>query len=352
VRALSPLPRLLTLLASLLGCACAPVINRPGQPVQAPRLARGHFVAADGAVLPVRSWLPAENPPRAVIVALHGFNDYSRFFEAPGRYLSGKGIACYAYDQRGFGNAPGRGFWPGIAAYTDDLADFTGEARKRHPGVPLVVLGESMGGAVAMVAMTGPRPPRVEGVILSAPAVWGRDTMPWYQTWLLAVTSHTVPWLTLTGEGLRILPSDNLEMLRGLGRDPLVIKATRIDAMAGLTDLMDEALARSARLKLATLILYGDRDQVIPRAPVLRMLETLGDDPAVRTAFYERGYHMLLRDLSAEKPLSDITAWIGDHRAPLPSGADRRSPKVHGKSADSLAALRPNGLRQSAISPP
>jgi len=312
-----------TMLALMLltGAACSPLVNHPGMQVAAPHLKAAHFVTADRAVLPVRSWLPKNGKVRAALVALHGFNDYSNFFAEPGKYLSRQGIACYAYDQRGFGNAPRRGLWSGVEAYANDLTDFTAAVRRRHPDVPVYVLGESMGGAVAIVAMTGDNPPNADGVILVAPAVWGRETMPWYQRWLLATTSHTVPWLELTGRGLHILPSDNMEMLRGLGRDPLVIKATRIDAMHGLADLMDEALARADKLQQSTLVLYGERDQVVPKEPVFRMLANMSHEPKIRAAFYEHGYHLLLRDLQAEKPWGDIAAWIDNRNAPLQAGS-------------------------------
>jgi len=300
--------------------ACSPLVNHPGKQLVEPKIEKAHFVAGDGSMLPVRSWLPHDKPIKAIIVALHGFNDYSNAFSSSGNYLSHQGIACYAYDQRGFGEAPGRGLWSGTEAYTNDLSSFVKEIRKRHPEVPLYVLGESMGGAVTIVAMTGSNPPNVDGVILVAPAVWGRETMPWYQRWLLAVTSHTVPWLELTGKGIKITPSDNREMLRSLGRDPLVIKATRIDAMHGLTNLMDEALLHAEKLQLPTLIQYGQNDQVIPKEPTLLILNKMPQ--TTRKAFYEHGYHMLLRDLQAEKPLTDIAAWIDDHNKPLPYGRD------------------------------
>jgi alpha-beta hydrolase superfamily lysophospholipase len=300
--------------------ACSPLVNRPGPQITTPKIDNAHFIAADGALLPLRSWLPKEGAVTAVVIALHGFNDYSNAFTGAGDYLSSRGIACYAYDQRGFGGAPGRGLWSGIDAYSNDAAAFAAAVRTSHPKVPLYLLGESMGGAVTIVAMTGSRPPDVDGVILVAPAVWGRDTMPWYQRWLLAVTAHTVPWMELTGKGLKIRPSDNIEMLRGLGRDPLVIKATRIDTMHGLTNLMDSALLRSQQLRLPALVLYGEHDQVIPRQPTLLMLEKM--PAATKKAFYKNGYHMLLRDLQGEKVLADIVAWITDHTRPLPYGSD------------------------------
>jgi alpha-beta hydrolase superfamily lysophospholipase len=300
--------------------ACSPLVNHPGAEITTPKVDHARFIAADGASLPLRRWFPKDAPVTAVIIALHGFNDYSNAFTASGTYLSSRGIACYAYDQRGFGGAPGRGLWSGVEAYTDDLAAFAVVVRTLHPNVPLYVLGESMGGAVTIAAMTGNHPPDVNGVILVAPAVWGRGTMPWYQRWLLAVTAHTVPWMELTGKGLKIKASDNIEMLRGLGRDPLVIKATRIDTMHGLTNLMDTALVRAPQLRVPTLVQYGEHDQVIPRQPTLLMLEKM---PATtKKAFYKNGYHMLLRDLQGEKPLADIVAWITDHNRPLPYGTE------------------------------
>ena len=271
-------------------------------------LKSSHFSARDRSVLPVRRWLPDNRQIKAVIVAVHGFNDYSNFFDGAGRYLSRRGMACYAYDQRGFGFAPGWGLWAGADAYGDDLTDFSREVHKLHPDVPLYVLGESMGGAVVIASMTGRNPPQADGVILVAPAVWGRETMPWYQSSLLSVATSVMPEFRLTGEGLRIMPSDNIDMLRKFSRDLKVIKATRIDAISGLTDLMDAAQDRAGDIKSPVMILYGEKDQLIPKEPMTLMLGKMPSGTQVR--IYPQGYHMLLRDLHAEIPLSDIVAWV------------------------------------------
>ena len=307
-----------------LAVGCAPVVVAPGPAITTPALQADRLVAADGTGLALRSWLPTEGAPRAVIVALHGFNDYGNFIAQAAAYLADRGIATYAYDQRGFGATPARGMWPGIEALADDLRAMTGRVRARHPATPLYLLGASMGGAVIMVAMTGAAPPAVDGLVLSAPAVWGRATMPFYQRWALAVAAHTVPSMTVTGRGLKILASDNIEMLRALGRDPLVIKETRIDTIYGLVNLMDAAFDAAPRLQMPALILYGANDEVIPKEPTERMIARL---PAAggahqRLALYAKGYHMLLRDLQAETVWRDIQGWIEHPTRPLASGAD------------------------------
>jgi alpha-beta hydrolase superfamily lysophospholipase len=303
---------------------CAPSLKSSAADFGQAVLGRAHFTASDGAVLPVRAWLPKEERPRSVVVALHGFNDYSHAFAMPGRWLSERGVAVYAYDQRGFGNAPRRGLWAGMERYANDLGEFTRLLRKRYGDLPIYLLGESMGGAIAIVAMTSERPPDADGVILSAPAVWARATMPWYQRALLSICASLAPSLELTGKGLRIQASDNIEMLRGLSRDPLVIKATRVDAIEGLADLMDAAQEGVSRLKGPMLVLYGEKDEVIPKAPIHLMLKKLSRTADIRIGFYEKGYHLLLRDLHAEQPCRDIAAWIEDRARPLPSGAEQR----------------------------
>ena len=148
--------------------------------------------------------------------------------------------------------------------------------------------------------------------------------MPWYQNLLLSVMSHSLPWMTFTGEGLEIKPSDNIEMLRALGRDPLVIKETRVDTIYGLVNLMDAALNGSNGLRAKTLLLYGELDEIVPRQPTLKMIGELPSVPSQlhRVSLYSDGYHMLLRDLQAETVWRDIIAWIQDPDGPLPSGGD------------------------------
>jgi pimeloyl-ACP methyl ester carboxylesterase len=145
--------------------------------------------------------------------------------------------------------------------------------------------------------------------------------MPFYQRWALFVAGWTVPWLTVTApDGLEIWPSDNVEMLRALSRDPLVIKRTRIDALYGLTTLMDEAMAAMGRISVPTLVLFGANEQVIPPEPVAQALARL--PPGPRVVRYPRGWHMLLRDLNAPVVWRDVAAWVSDPAAALPSGAE------------------------------
>jgi alpha-beta hydrolase superfamily lysophospholipase len=312
------------LLLTMLG-GCMPHVDPAGPPIIAAKILPKRFLTADGTLLPLQQWLPSSNPPKAILIAVHGFNDYSHFFQQPAEYFSQHGIACYAYDQRGFGGSPRRGLWSGTATYSQDLATFIRLVQRQNPRVPIYLLGESMGAAVVIATMSQMISPPIAGMILSAPAVWARDTMPWYQQTLLWTLAHSAPSLTLTGRGLKILASDNIPMLQALGRDQQVIKATRVDALYGLADLMDTAQQQAGQIQQTSLLLYGDHDQLIPKTPTYQFIgQFLQNHIQHKTvAFYKDGYHMLLRDLNAPIVWQDILTWINSPGTPLPSGGDR-----------------------------
>ncbi len=113
-------------------------------------------------------------------------------------------------------------------------------------------MAESMGAAALMVMATEPNPPAVDGYVLIAPAVWGRSKMNFLMRASLWLANQTVPGLTLTGRGIvKVTASDNQQALVRLSTDPLTIHATRVDAIKGLVDLMDDALAAAARFRRA-----------------------------------------------------------------------------------------------------
>ena len=144
---------------------------------------------------------PTSAKPRAVVLALHGFNDSRDAWELPGPEFAAAGVALFAPDQRGFGAAPGRGFWPGAAALQSDAAAMLRILQARYPDTPVYAMGESMGGAVLMALAASGQAPPVAGWILLAPAVWGRAQMDVALSSGLWLVSTVAPGLSVTGDG-------------------------------------------------------------------------------------------------------------------------------------------------------
>ena len=303
------LPILAIAVLMLEGCD-SPYVQPSSSNPTAPALHETFAIMGDGYRLPLTHWL-AQGENQAILLALHGLNDYQNGFESTGEYLARRGITVIAYDQRGFGKSNGHGLWHGSDRMTKDLRAMIILLHKKYPDQPLYLLGESMGGAVVLAAINN-APLATDGIILVAPAVWSRQSMPFYQRYALWLAAHTMPALKLTGEGLDLHPSDNIDMLRALGRDSLVIKATRVDVLYGMTNLMDQAVGSANNLNRRVLILYGKHDDIIPREPTCQWLQSLpfGNSHLRRSMIYENGYHMLTRDLQADVVLEDIADWI------------------------------------------
>ena len=322
------LRRLAILVLPMLLFACAPKLQPLGPVVTTPSFGADRLVMDDGVALPLRHW-PAEEKTRAVVLAVHGFNDYSHAFEEPADDWAKDGIETYAFDQRGFGKTPYHGLWAGDRRMVADVKAAVRLVRQRNLGAPFYLLGESMGAAVVMSAVADKDPPKADGLILVAPAVWSRQNLGPVASGALWFFAHTIPWYTLDGRGLRVEPSDNQAMLEKLSRDPLIVKATRIDTIYGLVGLMDRAWAAAPRMPPRTLVLYGAHEQIIDDTAAAAMLRELPRGPVgPRIAVYSQGYHMLLRDLNAHVVRQDIAAWILNPADPLPSGAEARAQKI------------------------
>ncbi|QGM21846.1 alpha/beta fold hydrolase [Spiribacter sp. 2438] len=281
-------------------------------------------VMADGTPLPLRRWGPSPEtgePPRAVVLGVHGLNDHAGSFAPTAAALVPEGMAVYAWDQRGFGASQARGSWPGTDTLVADASWVAGQLRERYPQTPIYLMGISMGGAVIALGLDQEPDLPVDGVVLSGPAVWGEEVMPWHQRWALWVGERLVPDLAVSARAVGIEPTDLDAVLDDLAEDPLWIRRTRVEVMAGVAELMDEALEAIPQLDRATMLIqYGGQDEVIPPEAMCAMYQRLPTDGPWRVAHYPEGYHMLTRSSIADRVLADVAAFIDAPAAPLPSG--------------------------------
>jgi len=315
-------------LMAVMLASCAPTVIPAGQAVRTPVLEPNRYVTADGTALPLAVWPAEGGPPKAVILGLHGFGDYRNAWEEPAALWAEDGITTYAYDQRGFGKSPTRGRWPGTQTLADDAKTVAALLRARYPGVPLYLAGESMGGAIALVAADQGAP--VDGLILLSAALRSRDTLGPLVSGGLWLFAHSVPWLPNGPTSIDYKPTDNPKTLEKLSKDPLMLRQARADMAWGLVEAMDAAKVAAGRIKLPYIMLHGVGDRLVPERPVRSAIEIMPVRPDSKLVFYANGYHLLLRDKDGVVVATDIAAWIADKKAPLPSGAEaqRSRPEI------------------------
>lgn len=290
-------------------CSVAGFPNGNKNDTVPPTLGQRLFLTAgDGVELPVYRWIAEKKPATANLILLHGFNEYSGAFDEVAEEFARQGINVWAYDQRGFGRSSHRGLWAGTQRMAQDAREMAALIRKQEPDLPLTLLGMSMGGAVTLVAVS--EKANIDAAVLVAPAVWTRDTQPFYQRWALDIAKTIAPSWSPTGEGLKIKPSDNVPMLRRIWKSPWMIRKSRMDTVAGLVELMDDAYNAAPAVKVPSLLLYGDKDELVPEKPVKLLWERLPKHGNTRQIRYKNGFHMLMRDLQGKKVITDIVGWM------------------------------------------
>ena len=259
--------------------------------------------------LELRAW-DAPGRPKAVILALHSFGDYSAAFDLAAPDLAAAGYQVYGFDQAGFGArtlADGR--WAGEARLVADAADTARRLDERHPDTPLFLLGESLGGAVAMlVASRHPEIP-LRGLILAAPAVREGIRLRYGWNVLIGSAATLAPGHHLDVERAPDDPRLAPAAARRRANDPLVMHEVRMDAYWGLIQLADSASDEADRITVPTLLLYGDLDTSVPAVGIQRLRDRLGAHGDYQT--FPQGPHLLLQGRHWPRVTATIKRWAG-----------------------------------------
>ncbi|MCG8392249.1 MAG: lysophospholipase [Pseudomonadales bacterium] len=254
----------------------------------------------------LREW-PASKPRKGVVLALHSFGDYGAAFDQIGPLFAANGYHLVSYDQAGFGRRRQQDRWPGEAQLVDDAVS---QIQRLYASYhqPVVVLGESLGGAVAMLAALR-EPDKVAALVLVAPAV--REGIRFRYGWnaAIATAATLAPGYRLTVTREADDPSLSTDSARRLARDPLVMREVRMDAYWGLIRLADSASDQAHRLTPPTLLLYGGQDQSVPAAGIVHLRDHVNDNGDYR--FYPHGPHLLLQGPHWQNVSGDILKWLG-----------------------------------------
>jgi len=271
------------------------------------------FDGVGGVRIVYDTWTPQCDGPGAVkgvVVLSHGFGEHARRYDHVAQRFGAAGLVTYALDHRGHGRSGGkRVYVRDISEYTGDFATLVGIARREHPGIPLIVLGHSMGGGIVF-AYGSDHPADYDLMVLSGPAVAAQDGVS--------------PMLAVVGKRLgALLPGVPVQQLdaNAVSRDPAVVKAYNEDPLvwhgkvpAGVARallLVGESMPRRAHaITRPVLVVHGSEDRLIPARGSERMAGEFGSDN-VRLEIYPGLYHEVFNEPERDQVLDDVVSWIG-----------------------------------------
>ena len=255
----------------------------------------------------------------AIIIAIHGYNDYSNSFQIPATFLTKSKISTISFDLRGFGMNEDRGSWFPLSVHVNDVAFFIRNIRNNFPKKKIFLLGESMGGAIVTSTLIKNKDLQIEGVILVAPAIWNFSKMNPIKKIFLNVLSSLLPNLKLDGgDFIKVTACNNVEILKALAKDKYFIHKPNLKSLNGIAELMDESYEDTEKfldqLAYRTLIILPVKDEIVPRKPLTKLLidkkDSIKDN--LTLAIFKNNYHMILRDLESETISKFLADWINN----------------------------------------
>lgn len=270
------------------------------------------FTASDGENLAAHHWPLADGrPQRGTVLLVHGLGEHAGRYHHVAQHFNDWGFAVRAYDQYGHGRSAGpRGGLNHDLRLLDDLADMVDTARAHTPeGLPLVLLGHSMGGLVAarFVAMHL-RP--VDALVLSSPAL---------DPGLNAVQKLLVGTLPQLAPNLRV--GNGLDA-RYISHDPAVVAAYEGDPLCHdrisgrlarfIAESGPTTVARAAHWRVPTLLMWAGDDRLVNPAGS-RAFAAAAPDSVVQSRCFEGLYHELFNELDAAPVFDVLRRWLERH---------------------------------------
>ncbi|CAN6445128.1 unnamed protein product [Victoria cruziana] len=243
-----------------------------------------------GAEIFSKYWIPQFSPLKAMIFFCHGYGDTCTFFfEGTARKLASCGYGVFAIDYPGFGLSDGlHGYIPNFDILVDDVMEQFSKVKENpeYRNLPCFLLGQSMGGAVALKIHLKQRQ-AWNGAILIAPMCKIADDMVphWLVQQLLIAVSKFFP-------KQKLVPTK---------------------------DLADMAFKDKSKRKLVSLpllILHGQAD-VVTDPSVSKALYEKAISRDKKLILYEGAYHAILEGESDESifhVLEDVVSWLDRHR--------------------------------------
>jgi acylglycerol lipase len=268
----------------------------------------GELRAEDGVRLHYRSWpAPAE---RAVLLVSHGLGEHGGRYNALAEDLAGHGITVHAVDHRGHGRSGGRrGHVARFGELVRDFDSFRAAVAKEHPsGVPVFLLGHSMGGLIAIHHLQAKGRAPYRGAILSAPLVGIAVEAPRWKVAVSGFFSRWLPWLPFSNEIDTAMLSTAPGYDAAYRADTLLHNVITPRLYTEMVAAIGQAFERPDSIRIPLLVLAPTADRVVLPEAVARFAAACPGEVEVRR--YEGFQHESLNEKDRQRAVADVAAWL------------------------------------------
>lgn len=293
----------------------AAAVDPPGRSQVAPvRRSESHFRGHRDIPLFRRSWLP-DRAVRAVAL-VHGFGEHSGRYDHLGAWFARCNTAVYSFDLRGHGRSAGRrGHVDGFSDYLNDLDIFLEQVSEEAFGLPVTLIGHSLGGLI-VTALAVERSPRVQSVVTSGAALELSPALSRSKILLARLLCKVAPRLAVNaGLDPAAICSDSDVVKRYLD-DPLVHGTSTTSHAVAMVDQIARLRGAGARVDVPMFLAHGALDRLCLVRGSQSFYQSLPGSvegltaPRAELRIYPQSFHEIFNDLEREEVFADVLDWI------------------------------------------
>lgn len=268
----------------------------------------GHFAAAHGEDVYYQDWRP-DGETRAVMLLVHGLAEHSSRYAGFADFFTSNGIAVYTLDHPGHGKSGGR---RAHVRHFDDFHDALAQrltmAKTENPGLPVFLLGHSLGGLIAASFLLE-RQADFAGAVFSGAAIRAPQEPSGFALLINRVISIVWPTLgvlQLDANGV----SRDAAVVEAYESDPLVFRGKVTARLAAeVFRVMDVVRNNASRIALPILVLHGEADVMTDPAGSLELHENAASADK-NIIVYDGLYHEIFNEPERLKVMGDVLDWL------------------------------------------
>ncbi|KAF6303050.1 monoglyceride lipase [Rhinolophus ferrumequinum] len=233
-----------------------------------------HLVNADGQYLFCRYWKP-EGTPKALIFVSHGAGEHCGRYDELAQMLVGLELLVFAHDHVGHGQSEGeRMVVSDFHVFIRDVLQHVDTVQKDYPGLPVFLLGHSMGGAIAILT-AAEKPGYFSGMVLISPLVLANpESATTFKVLAAKVLNLVLPNMSLGPIDASVLSRNKTEVDL-YNTDPLICRAgLKVCFGIQLLNAVSRVERALSKLTLPFLLLQGSADRLCDSKGAYLLMES------------------------------------------------------------------------------
>jgi len=265
----------------------------------------------DGLDIFAQGWEPGNSSPRAVVCLIHGVGEHTLRYLNVAEAFTKVGFVLFGADLRGHGRSGGRrGHFPSIEAVLQDIDELLTQAKRRYPGLPLILYGHSLGGILVLYYGLKHKPD-VKCVISTSPGFHTALEKQPIKIMAVKVLGSFMPSISLPSGLDANAISHDPEVVKLYKNDPLVHNKISLGFGKIMLDVNQWTLEHAVEFSLPLLLLHGKDDSIAYPSGSIEFAAPLNEK--CKLIIWNDAYHELHNELIKNEVYNTMTNWIEKH---------------------------------------